>query len=97
MTKNEICLCGLAAVRARFERDAASVQKLFFDLDTGRKIGPLCKGLAAARKIYRCVEPAELEKISGTLHHEMCIRDSPKASHGTGLISTLLLVSIGEN
>ena len=69
MTKNEICLCGLAAVRARFERDAAAVQKLFFDLETGRKIGPLCKGLAAARKIYRCVEPAELEKISGTLHH----------------------------
>ena len=25
--------------------------------------------LAQAKKIYRCVEPAELEKISGSLHH----------------------------
>ena len=69
MTKNEICLCGLAAVRARFERDAGSVQRLFFDDATGRKIGPLCKALAAARKVYRCVPPADLAKIAGTLHH----------------------------
>jgi TrmH RNA methyltransferase len=69
MTKNEICLCGLAAVRARFERDAGSVVRLFFDEPTGRKIGALCKALAAARKVYRCVPPAELEKISGSLHH----------------------------
>ncbi len=69
MTKNEICLCGLATVRARFERDAASIYRLFFDYETGRKIGAMCKALAAARKIYRCVEPAELEKIAGTVHH----------------------------
>lgn len=65
----ELKLCGLAAVRARFARDAASIQRLYFDYATGRKIGVMCKALAAAKKIYRCVEPAELEKIAGTVHH----------------------------
>src|SRR5436305_10862759 len=69
MKSPELKLCGLAAVRARFARDAGSIQRLYFDYATGRKIGAMCKALAAAKKIYRCVEPAELEKISGTLHH----------------------------
>src|SRR5262249_11960175 len=69
MKADELKLCGLAAVRARFARDAGSIQRLYFDYATGRKIGVMCKALAAAKKIYRCVEPAELEKIAGTVHH----------------------------
>src|ERR1041385_3552334 len=65
----ELKLCGIAAVRARFARDAGSIQRLYFDYASGRKIGIMCKTLAAAKKIYRCVEPAELEKIAGTVHH----------------------------
>jgi len=66
---DELKLCGLAAVRARFARDAGSIRRLYFDYATGRKIGVMCRALAAAKKVYRCVEPAELEKISGTVHH----------------------------
>lgn len=69
MKPPELKLCGLAAVRARFARDAGSILRLYFDHATGRRIGVMCKALAAARKIYRCVEPAELEKIAGTVHH----------------------------
>src|SRR3954454_13797989 len=69
MKPAELKVCGLAAVRARFARDAGSIQRLYFDYATGRKIGVMCKALAAAKKIYRCVEPAELEKIAGTVHH----------------------------
>src|ERR1044071_3215341 len=69
MKNTELKLCGLAAVRARFTRDARSIQRLYFDYDTGRKIGVICKALAAAKKIYRCVEPPELEKIAGSVHH----------------------------
>lgn len=29
----------------------------------------MSKALAASKKVYRCVEPAELEKIAGTVHH----------------------------
>jgi RNA methyltransferase, TrmH family len=67
--KPELKICGLPAVRARFARDAGSIQRLYFDYATGRKIGVICKALATARKVYRCVEPAELEKIAGTVHH----------------------------
>jgi RNA methyltransferase, TrmH family len=66
---NELTISGLAAVRARFERDASSIKRLFFDPATGRKIGPICQALAQARKVYRCVEPVELEKIAGSVHH----------------------------
>jgi TrmH RNA methyltransferase len=69
MKADELKICGLAAVRARFARDASSIQRLYFDYATGRKIGVMCKALAAAKKIYRCVEPPELEKIAGTVHH----------------------------
>ena len=65
----EVRICGLAAVRARFARDPASIRRLYFDYPTGRRIGLMCKALAASRRIYRCVEPAELEKLAGSLHH----------------------------
>ena len=67
--REELRLCGLAAVRARFQRDASSIQRLYFDAATARKVGVMSKALAAARKIYRTVEPAELERIAGTVHH----------------------------
>lgn len=66
---DELKLCGLAAVRARFERDPGSIKRLFFDRVTGQRVGAICKVLAQEKKIYRQVEPAELEKISGSIHH----------------------------
>ena len=67
-TIGELKICGLPAVRARFQRDAASILRLYFDYPTSRKIGVLCKALAAP-KIYRCLESPELEKVAGTVHH----------------------------
>lgn len=69
MSATDLRICGLSAVRARFQRDAKSIQRLYFDYETGRKIGIMTKALAAARRIYRCVEPAELVKIADTVHH----------------------------
>jgi TrmH RNA methyltransferase len=69
MKNDELRICGMAAVQARFKRDAPSIIRLFFDAETSRKVGLMCKALAGLRRIYRCVEPAELEKISGTVHH----------------------------
>jgi len=67
--REELKICGLAAVKARFERDPGSILRLFFDEPTSRKVGVMSKALALAKKIYRCVPPAELEKISGSIHH----------------------------
>src|ERR1039458_6157157 len=69
MKANEIKICGLAAVRARFRRDASSIVRLYFDHPTSKKVGMMCRALAAARKVYRCVEPSELEKIADSVHH----------------------------
>jgi TrmH RNA methyltransferase len=76
----EIKICGLSAVRARFKRDAGSIRRLYFDYETGRKIGLICKALAATRKIYRCLEPADLEKVAGTLHHGGVVAVVPEIS-----------------
>ncbi len=65
----ELKVCGLAAVQARFARNPNSVQRLFFDQATAARVGPLCKALAAAKKVYRQVEVAELEKVAGSVHH----------------------------
>jgi RNA methyltransferase, TrmH family len=69
MKASETRICGLAAVRARFQRDASSIVRLFFDQATSRRVGVMCRTLAAARKVYRCVEPAELERIADSVHH----------------------------
>ena len=76
---HELILCGLPAVQARFARDPDSIKRLFFDEATSRRLGPICKALAAGKKVYRCVLPAELEKISGTLHHGgvVCVVTAP--------------------
>lgn len=66
---DELNICGLAAVRARFARDPGSIKRLFFDHETGQRVGVICKALAQQKKVYRQVEPAELEKISGSIHH----------------------------
>ncbi len=69
MKSKELPICGLAAVKAKFEREPASIVRLFFDFQTGKKVGGISKALAASRRIYRQVESAELEKIAGTIHH----------------------------
>jgi TrmH RNA methyltransferase len=76
----ELNLCGLVAVQARHERDPASIKRLFFDEPTSRKVGVICKDLAAARKVYRCVPPSELEKIAGSIHHGgiVAVIEAPK-------------------
>jgi TrmH RNA methyltransferase len=66
---NELRICGLAAVRARFKRNPASIVRLYFDEATSPRIGILCRALAAAHRIYRKVEVSELEKIAATVHH----------------------------
>ncbi|HEY4989012.1 MAG TPA: RNA methyltransferase [Opitutaceae bacterium] len=69
MKDNEIAICGLAAVRARFRRDSSSIVRLFFDRETSKKVGMMSGAMAGARKVYRCVQPSELSKIADSIHH----------------------------
>ena len=62
-------ICGLQPVAALFARRVEDVQRLFHLPDMKALAGPFCAVLAKARKPYRMVEAAELEKIAGTPHH----------------------------
>ncbi len=69
--RRELAVCGFAAVKALAERHPERIQRLFFTQDRARFFGPVCKSLAAERKIYRLVEsPEELEKLSQSVHHQ---------------------------
>ena len=65
----DIPVCGLSAVRALFQARAGAIKRLFFDAPTARRVGGMSGYMARERKVYRQVEPAELEKIAGTVHH----------------------------
>lgn len=67
--KEELKICGLPAVRARWKRQPSSLVRLFFDAAIAKRVGSMCRELAAARKPYRCVETSELEKVAGSVHH----------------------------
>jgi RNA methyltransferase, TrmH family len=61
-------LCGLAAVRAVFERDPDRVERLFFEPRLKAAAAAFCRRLAQARKPYREVPPEELARVAGTPH-----------------------------
>ncbi len=65
----ELNVCGWQAVSALFARHPHEVQRLFFDAATGRRAGEFCSLLAARKRVYRQVEPAELDKIAGSKLH----------------------------
>lgn len=65
----ELVLCGWQAVSAAFARRGDAVKRLFFDETTAPRTGAWTAAMARDRRIYRMVPRAELEKISGTVHH----------------------------
>jgi TrmH RNA methyltransferase len=67
--QKELNVCGWQAVSTLFARHPDEVRRLFFDPATGKRAGEFCQLMARQRKVYRQVEPAELEKIAGTVHH----------------------------
>ncbi|MBM4074528.1 MAG: RNA methyltransferase, partial [Planctomycetes bacterium] len=69
MRNDEVAISGLSNVRSRFERDPESIKRLFLTQEIAPKVGDICRRLAELRRVYRCVEPEELERISGSIHH----------------------------
>jgi RNA methyltransferase, TrmH family len=67
--RERLRICGLAAVRALFERDPERVERLFFEPGLTREVGALCRVLSNAHKPYRAVDGAELARVAGTVLH----------------------------
>lgn len=87
--RGEIAVCGLEAVKALAEARPAAVERLFFTEERSKEFGRLASALAKARRPYRVVEPAELERLSGTVHHQgvvAMVRDAGLAKVDDALV-----------
>ena len=69
--RNEMAVCGFAAVKTLEKINAHKIQRLYFTEERAPLFGGLCKKMAAAKKPYNKVQdPAELEKLCGSVHHQ---------------------------
>jgi TrmH RNA methyltransferase len=66
---NELTVCGQKAVDKLAKSHPDRIRRLFFTQAMAPRYGAVCKQLAAAKRIYRLVDEAELEKIAGSTHH----------------------------
>jgi RNA methyltransferase, TrmH family len=62
-------ICGLAAVRALFDRSPGRVERLFFEPRLKADVAPFRAVLSGVKKPYRKADAATLARISGTALH----------------------------
>jgi TrmH RNA methyltransferase len=65
----EFKVSGLRAVTALFNARPDRIQRLFFVRELARDAQRITESLARARKPFRQVDAAELQRIAATLHH----------------------------
>lgn len=69
--RNEMAVCGFAAVKTLEKINAQKITRLYFTEDRAPLFGGLCKKMAASKKPYNQVkDPIELEKLCGSVHHQ---------------------------
>lgn len=67
---NELAVCGFAAVKKLEKNHPEKIKRLFFTEEKAPMFGGLCKKLAKNHGIYNMKPAADLEKLSGTVHHQ---------------------------
>ena len=68
---NELAVCGFAAVKTLEKVNGGRIKRLYFTRERAPLFGGLCKKLAASKRPYNQVaDPAELEKLCGSVHHQ---------------------------
>ena len=68
--RNELAVCGFATVKKLEKNHPEKIRRLYFTEEVAPKFGGLCKALAKNHGIYNQVPPADLEKLSGSVHHQ---------------------------
>jgi len=89
--RRELAICGLESVRALAAVRPDAVSRFFYTEERAREFGGLCKRLAELRRPYRLVSPDELEKLSGTAHHQGVVamaEDAPPAAVTDALVAS---------
>ena len=67
---NELAVCGFAAVKKLEKNHPEKITRLYFTSDVAPKFGGLCKKLAKQHGIYNQKPAEDLERLSGTVHHQ---------------------------
>ena len=62
-------ICGANAVAAVFARRPEAVRRLFYTAAMKEIAGPLCAEMAKLRRPYRLLEPEEIARAAGGVHH----------------------------
>lgn len=68
--RNELAVCGFATVKKLEKNHPEKIKRLYFTEELAPKFGGLCRKLAKAHGIYNQKPAADLEKLSGTVHHQ---------------------------
>lgn len=69
--KNELAVCGFAAVKSLEKINWKRIKRLYFSAERAPLFGGLCKKLAAEKRPYNQVKDViELEKLCGSVHHQ---------------------------
>jgi TrmH RNA methyltransferase len=71
----ELRIHGLNAVRAVFEHRPQAIRKLYLAEARIPQLQPLLKWCVANRVGYRVVDPADLQKLAASAHHEGVVAD----------------------
>ncbi len=70
MARDDAVIFGLRACLAVARHRPEAIRRAFHDEQRRRAVAPLLKATAAGRRPYREVEPDELARIAGSVHHE---------------------------
>lgn len=68
--RNELAVCGFATVKKLEKNHPEKISRLYFTEEVAPKFGGLCRKLAKNHGIYNQKPAADLEKLSGTVHHQ---------------------------
>lgn len=69
--RNELAVCGFAAVKTLEKIHGDKIQRLYFAKERASLFGGLCKRLSEEKKPYNMVKDnVELEKLCGSVHHQ---------------------------
>ena len=68
--RNELAVCGFATVKKLEKNHPEKIRRLYFTEEVAPKFGGLCRKLAKNHGIYNQKPAGDLEKLSGTVHHQ---------------------------
>lgn len=68
--RNELAVCGFATVKKLEKNHPEKITRLYFTEEVAPKFGGLCRKLAKQHGIYNQKPAGDLEKLSGTVHHQ---------------------------